>query len=497
MSQEELFNNLWKACNELRGKIDPSEYKYIILTIMFLKYASDTYELKTKELKMEKGEDYYDELDFQADQLLIVPEGYRWHDVIKHTSLGNIHTFIDECLRKIEESNKRLGNSLWKKFGEKFTKHNSKLVDIINIFTNCDFGNSINEERDFLGRAYEYFLKQFGEQSGKKAGEFYTPKSVVELMVDILNPADLKKASLIKIYDPTCGSGGMFVQSAKLVTKKLGEQKVKEILFLGQEINEHTYGLAKMNLAIRGLAFDLGEEAEDTLQNDLFKDEKVDFVIANPPFNLTIKKANMSQNDSRWKYGIPTEQKGNYYFVQHMISKLNSTGVMATLLDNGSQTSNASKLIRENILKDDLYEAVIELPNGIFFGTNIQATLYILNKDKKQKNKVLFINAKDEFVRNGILNELTNENINKIVSTLEQFRETGDIDIKNWAKSVSNDEIIKNNCDLSPKKFISEDIIDIDYEVEYKNSIKHLESLITEIRSEFDEVLKVIKDSNK
>ncbi len=483
-NNQKLFSKLWKSCNDLRGKFDPSEYKYIILTIIFLKFASEFNNEKKKN-------------DDNSLNDIKVPNGYNWKDILEKFGTGNeLPNFVDEALQKYAEINDAYNlNGLWKKFSEKFKNDSARLENIISNFANEDFGKTVKESRDILGNCYEYFLSEFGAQSGKKAGEFYTPKTIVELMVDILiEKIDLIDHENINIYDPTAGSGGMFIQSSKLIKKK-------DYCFWGQEINDNTYTLAIMNLAIRGLSFKLGDYPEDTLMKDLHENNNdMDIVIANPPFNLTIDKNKLKKDDKRWKYGIPKENKANYYFLQHMISKMSDDGVMGILLDNGSQTSNATKDIRKNILKDDLYEAVIELPTNIFIGTGIAATLYILrrNKNEKTKNKILFIDAKDNFIKNGKINILSSSNIKKIVDVYKDFTDGKNINIKNFAISTDKNEILNNFAiSLSPRQYIKIDIENIDHKVEYENSLKELKKDIKDIQKEFKDLLKLMEKNKE
>ncbi len=493
---EKLYASLWKACNDLRGKFDPSEFKYVILTIIFLKFSSDSYELIKNELEKEDITDVEEQKDMiKSKKILLIPNGCHWNDILKHKKDGNIHNVVDDVLEKYEKNNPKLKNQLWKKFGEKFQDDSERLSSIIDEFSKHDFGKTISECRDFLGRAYEYFLKQFGEDSGKKAGEFYTPKTIVELMVEILIPIKPQK-NLFEIYDPTCGSGGMFIQSNKLLQKKHYDDYIR---YYGQEINDNTFILAIMNLSIRGLNFDLGDKPTDTLLLDVHKNKTFDVVIANPPFNLKINANTKDRikDDPRWQYGIPSESKANYYFLQHMIYKMNDNGIMGILLDNGSQTSNATEKIRKKILEDDLYEAVIELPQNIFYGTSIQATLYILNKNKKNKDKVLFIDAKNEYKKDGILNELSSENISHILKIYKDFNKGKDINIKEKAKSVLNKEIIDNYSSLSPRQYIENIEEKIDYEKDFQEATDELKKNILSIKEEFDKVLKALEENKK
>lgn len=483
----EFFFKLWKACNQLRGRFDTAEYKYIILTIIFLKFASDTYSTKINELNFKKLSFLEIKKELMKEKIIILPTGYQWNDLLNCIGHGNIHNFIDAMLEQIEIMNSVRVKKLWKYFSEKFDKDVHRLEKIINIFQNENFQENICQNTDVLGRTYEYFLKQFGENSGKKSGEFYTPKTIVECMVELLISQNKKDCDKLEIYDPTVGSGGMFIQSAQLLKNK------NSTIFYGQEINSNIYTLAQMNLAIRGLNFDLGPEPEDTLIHDHFPNKKFDIVIANPPFNLQIIKEDIiNANDNKWLYGVPTDSKANYFFIQHMIDKMNEKGIMAVLLDNGSQSSKSSEKIRENILKANLYEVVIELPENIFYGTSISATLFILNKNKhlNNKDKVLFIDSKMNFTKNGIINELDRINIDKILNIYKKFQMGNEIDIPNFAKSVSLKNIEKNYFSLSPRQYILKEVEIKNYKEEYKSAIYEFKQHIKNINNDFNNLLK-------
>ncbi len=490
MNNIKLFEKLWKSCNQLRGKFDWLDYKYVILTIIFFKFTSDVYEIRNK-----KRTAIEDEQDIQSEGIVIVPEEYSWNDIIKKINDEDIGHKLDSALSKMQNINPKLRGGLWIKFGEKFENSLDKLRQIMLIFDKENFGITIEENRVLLGSAYEYFLERFSELSGRLAEEFYTPKSIVELMVNILQPEKINTRYL-KAYDPISASGGIFVYLAKMVKEN---NNIKNYLFIGQAIRTYIYILAIMNLAIQGLNFDLGNSPAYALIDDLHKNKtnKMDIVISNPPSNLPFNKDHFKSDDSRWKYGFPNENKANYFFLQHMIDKLNSTGRMAVLLDNGSTTSNATKNIREAILKDDLYEAIIQLPSSIFFGTSIPATLFILNKAKKNKNKILFLDATDICTKEGKVNILKKAHINKIIEIYDNYQLNISSSKSLFSKIVDTKTVIDNNSSLSIKQYLTSNEVQLDPKEEYIRSINNIESVVIGLGEEFKNILELLKESKK
>lgn len=482
-----LFNQIWNICNKLRGKWAPLTYKYIILTILFLKFTTIAFKRFEKE-KAKKAKS-------EANNTLFVSEKCKWDSILNKSSSKNIPIIIDDVLREMEDNNKKIRGLLYKEFEKTFGEDQDwktlkQIIDAIDLIHEND---RIDINKDVFGSVYEFFLKKFGKQD-KQAGEYYTPKNIVQLMVKILDPDNFDNKSEddnIYIYDPTVGSGGMFIQSEKMMKQH------KYFKFYGQEINKETYTLGSMNLIIRGLDFDFGGKPENTLIKDLHNKHKFDIVIANPPFNIQFdfkeKQPLIEKSEERFEFGIPKEKKANYFFLQHMIYKMNDNGRMAVLLDNGSTTSNASKHIRKAILKSDLYEAIIELPKNIFYNTSIAATLYILNKQKKNPNKVLFIDASNEYIKVDKYNEISAKNVEKIAKCYKNYQEKKDVDEELFSKVVTNEEIINNLANLSPRQYIKSKEIELDPVIEYNNTVKEIKHSIIDIEEDFKELLNLIE----
>lgn len=330
---KKLENKLWAAADKMRGAVSVSDYKFIVLGLIFLKYISDSFEDKYKEL-LEEGEGLEEERDcYIAENIFYVPKKARWEYLVEHSKDSNIGEIIDDGLTAIEKENASLKNVLPKDYNSP-TMRNVNLGELIDLFTNIKVGTKEAKEKDLLGRIYEYFLGQFAKNELQKGGEFYTPACLVRTMVECIEPFQGK------VYDPACGSGGMFVQSMKFVNDHQGNPY--NIGIFGQEKNPTTWRLAKMNLAIRSMYGDLGKYAADTFTEDLHKDLKADFILANPPFNLEWDRDKV-EDDPRWKYGLPPKNNANYAWLQHMISKLSQNGKMACILANGSLSASSQE----------------------------------------------------------------------------------------------------------------------------------------------------------
>lgn len=331
MSEQELKkleDKLWAAADKMRGAVSVSDYKFIVLGLIFLKYISDSFEEKYKEL-LEEGAGLEEERDcYTAENIFYVPKNARWEYLVEHSKDTNIGEIIDDALTLIEKENNSLKNVLPKNYNSP-TMRNVNLGELLDLFTNIKVGTREAKEKDLLGRIYEYFLGQFAKNELQKGGEFYTPACLVRTMVECIEPFKGK------VYDPACGSGGMFVQSMKFVEEHQGN--IYNIGIYGQEKNPTTWRLAKMNLAIRSMYGDLGKYAADTFTEDLHKDLKADFILANPPFNLEWDRDKV-ENDPRWRYGLAPSSNANYAWLQHMISKLSQDGKMACILASSSLT---------------------------------------------------------------------------------------------------------------------------------------------------------------
>ena len=377
---------IWDAACVLRGNIDASEYKSVVLGLIFLKYISDCFEEKCNQLK-EEGDGFEEDIDeYTSEGIFFVPQGARWSDVAAKAHTPEIGVAIDNAMRSIERENKRLKDILPKNFARP-ELDKRRLGDVVDLFTNIKMIDQGNE-KDILGRTYEYCLAKFAEQEGKLAGEFYTPSCVVRTLVEILQPYHGR------VYDPCCGSGGMFVQSAKFIENHSGN--INDISVYGQDSNPTTWKLAQMNLAIRGIDADLGQYNADTFFNDCHPTLRADFIMANPPFNLSDWGADKLQDDVRWKYGIPPASNANFAWLQHMIYHLAPNGRIGMVLANGSLSSQSGGEgeIRKNIINADLVDCIIAMPAQLFYTTQIPVSLWFLSRNKKQKNKTLFIDAR-------------------------------------------------------------------------------------------------------
>ena len=440
---------LWASADKLRNNMDAAEYKHVVLGLIFLKYVSDTFMEKHKEL-MEEDEDFAEDIDaYMAEGVFWVPENARWDYIAKHSKQAEIGQIVDNALDLIEKDNDSLRGVLPKNYSRPELDKRI-LGEIIDLFTNINVGGSIGKEKDVLGRVYEYFLGKFAANEGKGGGEFYTPKSIVKLMVEMIEPYKGR------IYDPCCGSGGMFVQSTKFIERHQG--KVQDLAIYGQEKNPTTWKLAKMNLAIRSLNGDIGKFADDTFQNDLHKGLKADFILANPPFNISDWGQEKLLQDPRWKYGIPPKGNANMAWVEHMIDKLSINGKAAIILANGALSSDTSGEgeIRKKILEADLVDCILAMPSNLFYTVTIPCSIWIINRNKKQTGKTLFIDARE--MGNMVtrkLRELADEDINKISSTYHNFINNVNYeDIAGFCKVSDISEIKENNYVLTPGRYI-------------------------------------------
>lgn len=439
---------IWKAADVLRGNMDASEYKNVVLGLIFLKYISDRFEEKYRQL-VEEGDGFEEDKDeYTADNIFFVPPEARWSRIATDAHNPTIGVTIDDALRLIEKENPRLKNILPKNFARP-ELDKRRLGDVVDLFTNSISLSSNDDSKDLLGRTYEYCLRMFAEKEGKNAGEFYTPGCIVRTIVEVLQPYHGR------VYDPACGSGGMFVQSAKFIERHQGS--IKGISIYGQDANPTTRKMAIMNLAIRGIEADLGDHADDTFFNDLHPTLKADFVMANPPFNLSDWGADKLQEDVRWKYGIPPQGNANFAWVEHMIHHLAPTGKMGLVLANGalSSQSGGEGTIRENIIKADLVDGIVALPSQLFYSTGIPVSLWFINRNKKQRGKVLFIDARNmgEMV-NRRLRELTEADILKIADTFNRFDEGTLEDEKGYCAVKTLDEVAEQDYILTPGRYV-------------------------------------------
>lgn len=438
---------IWKAACVLRGNIDASEYKSVVLGLIFLKYISDRFEQKFEELKAE-GEGFEEDIDeYTSEGIFFVPQGARWKDIAAAAHTPEIGVAIDNAMRSIEKNNKRLKDILPKNFARP-ELDKRRLGDVVDLFTNIKM-HEHGDEKDILGRTYEYCLSKFAEQEGKLAGEFYTPSCVVRTLVEVLQPFHGR------VYDPCCGSGGMFVQSAKFVESHSGN--INDISVYGQDSNPTTWKMAQMNLAIRGIDADLGQYNADTFFNDCHPTLRADYIMANPPFNLSDWGADKLQDDVRWKYGIPPAGNANFAWMQHMIYHLAPNGRIGMVLANGSLSSQSGGEgeIRKNIVNADLVDCIVAMPPQLFYTTQIPVSLWFLSKNKTQKGKTLFIDArKMGTMVTRKLREFTDDDIKKIADTYKAFADGTLEEVKGFCAVVSTDEIAKQDYILTPGRYV-------------------------------------------
>lgn len=448
-------DQIWTAANILRGNMDASEYKNIVLGLIFLKYISDRFESKYLELK-EEGEGWEEYKDsYTADNIFFVPPEARWQVISYAAHTAEIGKVIDNAMALIEKENSRLKNILPKGFARP-ELDKRRLGEVVDLFTNVKMKDK-GDTRDILGRTYEYCLSKFAEQEGKKAGEFYTPPCVVKTIVEILKPISSSQRGTrgIRVYDPACGSGGMFVQSAKFVKDHAGN--INEISVFGQESNPTTWKMAQMNLAIRGIEANLGRYNADTFFNDCFPTEKFDYIMANPPFNMSDWGGDKLRNDVRWKYGIPPAGNANFAWLQHMIYHMAPFGKIGMVLANGSLSSQTSGEgdIRKNIVEADLVSCIVAMPPQLFYTTQIPVSLWFLSRNKKQKGKTLFIDAREMgTMKSRKLRELSDDDIKKLGDTYDKY-EAGTLENeKGFCAVIDTAEIAKHDYILTPGRYV-------------------------------------------
>lgn len=493
--EKSVEENLWESAVKLRGTVEPSEYKHVVFGLIFLKFASDKFEERRVELITEDKEKYLEVHDFYTmKNVFYIPKESRWTHIIKNGKQNDIAIQIDTALFTIEKNNPSLAGALPDNYYSRLNLDTTKLSALLDTINKID--TLKEKDHDIIGRIYEYFLLKFAIAEGKGKGEFYTPKNIVKLITELIEPYKGK------IYDPCCGSGGMFVQSLKFIEAHKGN--TKDVAIYGQEQTPTTYKLAKMNLAIRGISANLGKIAADTFGKDQHKDLKADFILANPPFNLKDWRDPAELiDDPRWSgYDVPPVSNANYGWILHMISKLSSNGVAGFLLANGALGDPDTKNIRKKIIDNNLVEAIIVLPRDMFYSTDISVTLWIINKNKKAKKgsqnglsvtyrdrseEILFVDLR----RTGIEYEkkyvqLTDEDILKIVSTYHSWQREDTsstyADIPEYCFSANKSKIIENDYSLIPSKyieFINNDIA-IDYDKEMKRIKNEFKSILAE-----------------
>ena len=476
---------IWKAADKLRGNLDASEYKNVVLGLIFLKYISDKFEQRYQEL-VEEGEGFEEDRDeYTYQNIFFVPQEARWETIAAAAHTPEIGKVIDNAMRMIESENDSLKGVLPKNFARQ-ELDKRRLGDVVDLFTNVKMAEK-GDTRDILGRTYEYCLSKFAEKEGKNAGEFYTPACVVKTLVEVIQPLHGR------VYDPCCGSGGMFVQSAEFIKRHQGN--INDISVYGQESNPTTWKMATMNLAIRGISADLGKFNADTFFDDCHKNERFDYILANPPFNMKDWGGDRLKDDPRWDYGIPPEGNANFAWLQHMIHHLSRKGRLGMVLANGSLSSQTSGegAIRKNIVDDDLVEGIIAMPGQLFYSTQIPVSLWIINKAKKQPGKTLFIDAREMGTMvTRKLREFTDEDIAKVAGAFDAFREGAFAPEKGFSAEATIEDIAKQDYILTPGRYVG--IADIEEDDEpFDDKMKRLTGELSELFEESDRLQEQIK----
>ncbi|ACQ59363.1 type I restriction-modification system subunit M [Vibrio cholerae] len=509
-NEKSFEETLWDAANKLRGSVESSEYKHIVLSLIFLKFISDTFEKQRQKLIDAGLEKHIDMVPaYTKDNVFYLPEESRWSFIQKNAKQEDIALKIDTALSTIEKTNKALQGALPDNYFSRLGLDVSKLAALIDVINNID--TLANPHEDVVGRVYEYFLSKFAIAEGKGKGEFYTPKSIVNLIAELIEPYKGK------IYDPCCGSGGMFVQSMKFIENHKGNKK--DISVYGQEYTGATYKLAKMNLAIRGISANLGAAAKDTFANDQHETLKADFIMANPPFNQKDWRASDELvDDHRWDgYETPPTSNANYGWILHMVSKLSENGVAGFILSNGALSGDGTeKEIRKKLIENNLVEAIILLPRNMFYTTDISVTLWILNKNKKahtvphedvtrnyrdREEEILFMDLRqrgEPFEKKFI--QFSEQDIKELADTLHTWQQVGAEDkykdIAEYCYSATKEEIATKDYSLVPSKYIEFTNRDenINFDEKMSNLKEQFSQLLAQEEKSKNELLNVFKE---
>jgi type I restriction enzyme M protein len=495
VTNEPLEKQLWKAADKLRKNIDAAEYKHVVLGLIFLKYISDAFEELYDKLNSKEGEykfaDPEDKEEYKAENVFFVPSEARWNYILSKAKQPTIGKTVDKAMDAIEKENPSLKGVLPKVYARQNLDPTS-LGELIDLIGNIALGDAKSRSADILGHVFEYFLGEFALAEGKKGGQFYTPRSVVELLVEMLEPFKGR------VFDPCCGSGGMFVQSEKFVSEHQG--RVNDISIYGQESNQTTWRLAKMNLAIRSIdSSQVIWNNEGSFLNDAHKDLKADYIIANPPFNVSDWSGDLLRKDGRWQYGVPPVGNANYAWIQHFMYHLAPSGQAGFVLAKGSLTSKTSGEgeIRKNLIEAGLVDCIVNLPAKLFLNTQIPASLWFMSRNRKngkyrdRSNEILFIDARNMgHLINRRTRELSKEDIRQIADTYHNWRNPDGKyeDIKGFCKAATIDEVRKLDYVLTPGRYVglAEEEDDFDFNERF-----------AALKAEFEQQLKEEAELNK
>ncbi len=480
-------DQIWDAACELWGHIPAADYRKVIIGLIFLRYISCAFD-KLYEKLVDEGLGFENDKDaYTAENIFFVPETARWQVIADAAHTPEIGKVIDDAMRAIEDENSSLKNVLPKIYADP-SIDKRVLGNVVDIFTNKIKMEDMDEGKDLLGRTYEYCIAKFAAYEGTKGGEFYTPSSIVKTLVAILKPFEN-----CRVYDPCCGSGGMFVQSVKFIQAHSGNRDA--ISVYGQESNPDTWKMAKINMAIRGIAADLGSHNEDTFFNDLHPQLKADFIMANPPFNLSNWGQEQLKDDVRWKYGLPPSGNANFAWIQHMIHHLSSNGKIGLVLANGalsSQTSGEGE-IRKRIIEDDLIEGIVALPPQLFYSVTIPVTLWFISKNKAQKGRTVFIDArKMGYMVDKKHRDFTEADIQKLADTFTSFQKGTLEDVKGFCAVVSTEKIKEQDYILTPGRYVGIEE-QSDDEEQFEDKMKRLTTELSDMFAKSKDLQEEIK----
>lgn len=503
---DDIRKTLWASADKLRNNMDAAEYKHLVLGLIFLKYVSDTFAAKQQELTRRlqdpddelfygsvTPEDIADELEdrdyYTAENIFWVPDSARWDQLRAAAKQTDIGRRIDDALALIEAENPKLKGILDKRFA-RAQLPDGKLGELVDLISTIGFGSDASTARDILGQVYEYFLGMFASAEGKRGGQFYTPASIVKTLVAVLQP------TRGQVYDPCCGSSGMFVQSERFIEAHGG--RVGDISIYGQEANPTTWRLAAMNLVIRGIDYNLGREPADTFTGDQHPDLRADFVLANPPFNVSDWWHARLEGDPRWRYGAPPQGNANYAWLQHILHHLKPTGRAGIVLANGSMSSNQNNegAIRAAMVDADVVDVMVALPRQLFFNTQIPACLWFLCKQKARPGEVLFIDARKlGTMISRTQSELTDDVIGRIEQLVANWRSgSGYEDVAGFCRSVKLAEIAEHGHVLTPGRYVGTEDTEDDDEA-FNDKMERLTTQLAEQMAKGAELDAVIREN--